>query len=206
MYRLTLKSIWASGVIVLGVAVVAFAIDSLRFVACAAEAVPAEEIIQRLKPRKTRSLEKKAPVNAERIEQLKRAGKTRGLNHQERDELAAITRENPQIDLTIYFALDSAEISEKARPQLDELGKSLAGGLRGQSFTLAGHSDARGTPEYNLSLSKRRAEAVQRYLVERFKVDPDALLAVGFGFEHLKRPDDPMADDNRRVQIVNIAQ
>ena len=166
----------------------------------------AEEIIKHLKPRKTRSLEKKDPAVEERVDELKKIGKTRGLNHQEREELTTITHDNAQMDLTIYFDFDSAEISEQAVPQLKQLGKALTEDLKGQNFTLGGHTDAKGTPEYNLDLSKRRAEAVQRYLIERFNIEPETLLAVGFGFEQLKNPENPMAAENRRVQIINLTK
>ena len=190
----------------LSVAVAASMLFDLPWLSATAHAEDAKEIIQHLKPPKTRSMEKKDPAVDARLNELTHIGKTRGLNHQERDELVEMTRDNPQEDLTIYFALDSAEVSEQAVAQLNELGEALTLGLKGQTVTLAGHTDARGTAEYNVGLSKRRAEAVQRYLIERFKIDPNTLLAVGFGAERLKNPQDPFADENRRVQIINMTR
>ena len=189
----------------LGVAVATSLVDP-PWLAATAQAADYEDIIRALKPRQTRSLAKKDPSVDARVKELKQIGKTRGLNHQQRQELSGITQDNPQTDLVIYFAFDSAEISEQAVPQLNELGKALTLGLKDQSFTLAGHSDAKGTAEYNLDLSKRRAEAVQRYLVERFKINPDTLLAVGYGFEQLKDTEIPLSDENRRVQIITLTQ
>ncbi len=37
-----------------------------------------------------------------------------------------------------------------------------------------------------------------------FHLDPDSLVTIGFGEEQLKNPQDPFADENRRVQIVNV--
>jgi outer membrane protein OmpA-like peptidoglycan-associated protein len=91
-----------------------------------------------------------------------------------------------------------------ARPSLDELGKALSDAkLRGANFLIAGHTDAKGSDEYNLALSQRRADAVKRFLVQTYHVDEGRLSVMGFGKEQLKNKEDPFADENRRVQIVN---
>ena len=41
------------------------------------------------------------------------------------------------------------------------------------------------------------------FLVETYRVDDSRLAVIGFGEEQLKNKDDPLADENRRVQIVN---
>ena len=75
--------------------------------------------------------------------------------------------------------------------------------LTGGSFLIAGHTDAKGSDEYNLALSQRRAASVKAFLVETYKVDEGRLSVIGFGEEQLKNKEDPLADENRRVQIVN---
>ena len=75
--------------------------------------------------------------------------------------------------------------------------------LKGGTFLIAGHTDAKGSDEYNLALSQRRAASVKAFLIETFKVDEGRLSVIGFGEEQLKNKDDPLADENRRVQIVN---
>jgi hypothetical protein len=44
---------------------------------------------------------------------------------------------------------------------------------------------------------------VKAFLVETYKVDEGRLSVIGFGEEQLKNKEDPLADENRRVQIVN---
>ena len=44
---------------------------------------------------------------------------------------------------------------------------------------------------------------MKAFLVETYKVDEGRLSVIGFGEEQLKNKDDPLADENRRVQIVN---
>ena len=42
-------------------------------------------------------------------------------------------------------------------------------------------------------------------MIAKFHIEPEQLVAVGFGEEELKNKDDPEADENRRVQVVNMA-
>ena len=111
---------------------------------------------------------------------------------------------SPNVDVQILFAFDSAEILPEARPALDELGKALSDPkLTGGTFLIAGHTDAKGSDAYNLALSQRRAASVKAFLVETYHVDGGRLSVIGFGEEQLKNKEDPLADENRRVQIVN---
>ena len=70
---------------------------------------------------------------------------------------------------------------------------------------LSGHTDAKGSDDYNQKLSERRAEAVKKYLVEKLKLSPDNLTTAGYGRRDLKNKDNPFAAENRRVQIVNLS-
>lgn len=110
------------------------------------------------------------------------------------------------IDLTVFFAYNSDELVRNARIQLDALGRALRSErLRPYRFMIAGHTDAIGSPEFNRELSFRRADAVVRYLVHRFGIDPDRLVVVGWGSSQLKLPHDPLHAANRRVEVVLVA-
>ena len=86
---------------------------------------------------------------------------------------------------------------------LNEVAKALKSEeLRGKSFVIAGHTDRKGSPDYNIDLSLRRAEAVKRVLVTNYGIDAEALTTIGFGFEKLANKNDPYAAENRRVQFV----
>jgi len=123
---------------------------------------------------------------------------------EERAKVAEISNEKPKIDLEIFFDYNSAAIGPKALPALIALGNALSHNeFKGTVFFINGFTDAKGSAEYNQGLSQARAESVRHVLVEQFHVAPDTLIAVGFGKEHLKNPDHPYADENRRVQIVN---
>ena len=47
---------------------------------------------------------------------------------------------------------------------------------------IGGHADARGTDEYNLDLSQRRADSVRNWLLQNYsQLDPNKYLAKGYG-------------------------
>ena len=65
---------------------------------------------------------------------------------------------------TIYFAFDSSEISEEDVEVIKHHGKYLA--LQPDvTMRLEGHTDERGTREYNVALADRRAQAVKKLLL-----------------------------------------
>jgi len=69
-----------------------------------------------------------------------------------------------------------------------------------RQIKVTGHADASGTPEANQQLSVRRAEAVKEYLVSK-GADPAMLTIYGQGSKDPANPADPLAPENRRVEI-----
>jgi outer membrane protein OmpA-like peptidoglycan-associated protein len=156
-------------------------------------------------PRTRRGGAEQLTVERQTVERLKAVRQKRGgLNLQERDELYEATRQMPQTDLEIFFAFDSAELLPEATTRLDKLGKVLADpALQQNNIVISGHTDRKGSADYNQGLSERRAASVVDYLVNKLGLDRNNLMAVGYGFERLKNPADPMAAENRRVQVIN---
>jgi peptidoglycan-associated lipoprotein len=69
--------------------------------------------------------------------------------------------------VTPSFGYDSAALEEADRTMLGDVAKCLTeGSLKGKSLALIGRADARGEPEYNMTLGESRADAVHRYLVD----------------------------------------
>jgi outer membrane protein OmpA-like peptidoglycan-associated protein len=133
--------------------------------------------------------------------------KPRSITIDDRRRVADIASQKPSIDLEVTFEFNSATIGAQAVPTLVTLGRALGNQeLKGATFLIGGHTDAAGSDGYNQSLSERRAEAVKVFLTEQFKLSPDQMLAIGFGRSELKNTADPLAAENRRVQIVNIEQ
>lgn len=102
-------------------------------------------------------------------------------------------------DLVVKFKYNSDILEPEAKLNLDEFAKALKmPQLSSQSFMVEGHTDAAGSPGYNLNLSERRAQAVVRYLREH-GVSTAKLVAKGYGQSRPIAPD-PLSGDNRRVE------
>ena len=67
------------------------------------------------------------------------------------------------VGTVFYFEFDSSSLTEDARAQVDANIQALLG--NNDSVSLEGHTDERGTREYNLALGERRANAVRDYMV-----------------------------------------
>src|SRR5262249_41362669 len=134
-----------------------------------------------------------------------RTKRTRSLSAGEGERVAAIAKGKPSIDLEVVFDYNTANIKTKNTSAVKELGKALANKeLKDGVFLVAGHTDAKGTEEYNQGLSERRAEAIKRYLIDHYGLQAENLVAVGYGKTQLKNSSDPLAEENRRVQVVNM--
>ena len=108
------------------------------------------------------------------------------------------------ISMQVNFEFDSYDLTESARNQLDVLAEALASDELGNAeFLLEGHTDAAGPDDYNLQLSERRADAVRDYLLGQSPLDSGRVRAEGKGEAGLLKPDDPLAAENRRVQVVS---
>lgn len=130
---------------------------------------------------------------------------TRSLSTAEREEIATIAQDKPNIDLEITFDYNSADISAKSLASVQALGRALTNpDLKGSTFIVAGHTDAAGGEGYNQDLSERRADAIKRYLMQNYGIAPADLVTVGYGKSKLKDPNQPLAEVNRRVQVVNM--
>ena len=111
------------------------------------------------------------------------------------------------VDLDIKFEFDSAELSSDGIQQLDTAGQALNDpALQSHRFMLAGHTDDIGDPSYNRALSKQRAEAAKRYLMEQYGIPAERLETAGFGSEHPKvEGKTPEARQrNRRVALEMV--
>lgn len=87
----------------------------------------------------------------------------------------------------INFDFDKANIKKEFVPVLDEAAQILKDNPKVQ-VVVEGHTDSKGTDEYNQRLSERRAKAVKQYLVSR-GVEASRLDTVGKGEK------DPVADN-----------
>jgi peptidoglycan-associated lipoprotein len=110
------------------------------------------------------------------------------------------TRRNT-LEERIHFALDRSDLSPEARTLLAAKVEILRS-VPELTLKIDGHADERGSDEYNLALSKRRAAETKRFLVQR-GIDAGRLETVGYGEE---QPLDPSSSEtawsmNRRADF-----
>lgn len=103
----------------------------------------------------------------------------------------------------IYFDTDKAIVKPESRPTLEQIAKLLTGQPQLNVF-IVGHTDSQGAFDYNMDLSKRRAEAIAAELVKNYRIVPTRLRTAGVG---MLAPVGSNASDsgralNRRVELV----
>lgn len=187
-------------------------LDGFIHHAHAQEQPAAAQIIDALRPKGgvraptlTPAEQRKASEDRQFAESL-RSKAARALTLSERTKVAEIARTKPAIDLEVNFNFNKDTVNAKAVVPLVQLGVALRdAALKDAIVLLGGHTDAKGSAEYNRGLSERRAAAVKRFLVEKFRLSAENLVSVGYGKEQLKNTSDPYAAENRRVQIVNLS-
>jgi peptidoglycan-associated lipoprotein len=102
----------------------------------------------------------------------------------------------------VFFALDQAVIDAAAQQVLND-NAALMKKYPSWIVTIEGHSDERGTAEYNLALGERRALAARNYLVS-LGIPADRLRTVSYGKEFPFEPghDEGSWSKNRRAHFV----
>ncbi len=97
-------------------------------------------------------------------------------------EVIMVTKRNPiRLEADTLFEFDKAILSENGKSLLDDLMGSLtAETLMEQKIVIKGYADRIGPEEYNLTLSKQRAAAVNEYLVSK-GLAPGYIETVGLG-------------------------
>jgi outer membrane protein OmpA-like peptidoglycan-associated protein len=107
---------------------------------------------------------------------------------------------------TIQFETDKAVLLEESKELLDDVVKMLNEHEEITKIRIEGHTDAVAKRKYNKRLSRARAAAVMKYLIDK-GIDPDRLTVKGHG------EDDPIADNesddgrfkNRRVEFTILS-
>ena len=104
----------------------------------------------------------------------------------------------------LLFDYDQDSLRIEALASLEKLGTLIRRNPQA-SFIIEGHSDSFGSDDYNLDLSRRRADTVKAWLVTMMGIPPDRIAARGFGKSRLIAPGSGTIEEqqiNRRVEIV----
>ena len=137
-------------------------------------------------------------ANAQRAEQDRLAAERAAAERRLADARTALTS-------AIYFDYDRADITDEGKATLDAK-LPLMSANAALRVRVAGHTDARGSDEYNLALGQRRASATKRYLVLQ-GVAANRVDVISYGEE---RPaaagdDDSSYSQNRRAEFEIVA-
>jgi peptidoglycan-associated lipoprotein len=105
----------------------------------------------------------------------------------------------------VHFGFDSAAVREEDMTVLSQIAEVIRQVYPTALVTIEGFADPAGTVQYNMNLSRRRAEAVRDVMVRRFGLPAAQFRAVAYGEQTQRqvvqgaRRDDPGAEANRRV-------
>ena len=103
----------------------------------------------------------------------------------------------------IYFDTDSDNIKETSAPTLQEIARLLADNPV-LNLIVVGHTDNQGSYDYNMDLSRRRADAVANSLTGDYGVNSSRLRSAGVGYlaPAASNADEAGKKLNRRVELV----
>ena len=112
--------------------------------------------------------------------------------------------EGSSVNIPINFESDKTAVDEQTKPNIEALASVMAEDATGQHFVFIGHADSRGDDNYNVQLSRQRAEAIRDQIVE---LKPELKGRISVQGHGAREPIDMGTDDealrrNRRLQVV----
>jgi len=135
---------------------------------------------------------------------------------EERDTISQIFYLDPIVKIhikipNVYFAFDKSNVIEFYKKQIDSVVQVL-NAHPGYTVEVQGHTDSKGTDEYNEKLSQRRANEVKDFLIKKKKIDKNRITVKTFGEKQPAVPNElPNGEDdpegrarNRRVEFKII--
>lgn len=110
-----------------------------------------------------------------------------------------------RVELEVHFDFDRSEVKAEYFDEIEEVADFMEQ-YPDVVVELEGHTDSRGTEQYNLGLSDRRASAVRQVMIDRFNVQASRVSARGYGESQPIATNDTDAGraQNRRVMTVII--
>ena len=122
-------------------------------------------------------------------------------NTEDKNQVAIVTQsENKELMQIIYFDFDDFKLSEISLNTLKNFINKNKKDL--SNYIVFGHTDTKGSSEYNLKLSLKRAEAVKQILLN-IGIDEKNISILGKGESDLavKTPDNTKHPANRRAEV-----
>ncbi len=127
--------------------------------------------------------------------------KENNLKNETKDEVTIVTKnKNEELMQIIYFDFDEFNLSELSKQKIKLFLDNYSNAI--EEYLVVGHTDTKGTKNYNFSLSIKRAEVVKEILVN-YGINQSSIKILGKGEESLavNTPDNTKQPANRRVEI-----
>lgn len=109
----------------------------------------------------------------------------------------------PSQKVAVLFPFNSAKLSKEGKENLDQFAQAIQV-QKHYVIQVQGYTDKTGSESYNLDLSRRRADAVVRYLTLNYSVPLVRIYMLGYGEAAPTAPNNTRAGrmENRRVQLT----
>lgn len=121
-----------------------------------------------------------------------------------KEQLKALLEEKDIIaDLTLYFDVDHADLNQKEHEKIEKFMKGVPQNEK-VGVMIIGYTDNDGSIDYNMILSKKRAETVKRKLIDFFKLNPDYIKVYYYGETraiHKGHHTSELKQEDRRVEV-----
>ncbi|SPP30964.1 Peptidoglycan-associated lipoprotein [Arsenophonus endosymbiont of Aleurodicus floccissimus] len=119
------------------------------------------------------------------------------------EQLASQQMQELQSNNIVYFGFDKYDVTPEYAQLLDQHATFFLRGNPSVKITVEGHTDEKGTPEYNIALGERRANAVKIYLQSK-GVNGEQIAIVSYGKEKpaIQGNDESAYAKNRRAILV----
>ena len=117
------------------------------------------------------------------------------------DDVTIVTKNKTnEVMQIIYFDFDKFNLSNVSKNKIKSF--IIKNGSQINEYLVIGHTDTKGSKNYNLSLSIKRAEVVKEILID-YGIKSSSIKILGRGEETLaiQTPDDTKQPANRRVEI-----
>ena len=140
-------------------------------------------------------------ISIEEKEQETSNKEEKNSNNETNNEVTIVTKnKNEELMQIIYFDFDKFKLSTVSENKIKLFIKK--NGSEINEYIIVGHTDTKGSKDYNLNLSVKRAEVVKKLLIKN-NIDVSKIKVLGKGEESLAiiTPDDTKHPANRRVEI-----
>ncbi|MBC7362645.1 MAG: OmpA family protein [Candidatus Aminicenantes bacterium] len=190
-------------------------IAALTFTGCATKKFVRQEVAQALEPIKSDVKANKEAIASLKEENAKQEQMLKSLSDNVKeallraDEAGKLARGKflytiTMSDDSIQFGFDKDELTPAAKAFLDDFANKIKSENKNVYIEIQGHTDNIGSPEYNLLLGKKRAEAVKRYLYLQHNFPLHRMSCYSYGDTKPLVPNNSKENraKNRRVTIV----